>query len=98
MFAETTTATKFMRKDLKEAFPGVKFSVRKNSSSWYDSVHVSYDSVKVSTKEVRNLLDKYKGYKFNGMTDNHDPQEPVVVDGEEYSFPIGHVSVTNRAR
>lgn len=97
MFGATVTATKHIRKDLKSAFPGVKFSVRKNTSSWYDGVDIAYSDPAVPAMYVRRIAEKYQGYRFNGQTDNYDPQEPVMIDGEPVSFPIAFIGVTNRA-
>lgn len=96
-YGKTTEATKHIRKDLKQVFPGVKFSVRKDGSAWYDTVLVSYDDQAVSSKYVHAIVEKYRGYRFNGMTDNIDPVEPVDVDGTLYHFPIVGFRVSNKA-
>lgn len=97
MFSPTTLATRLIKKELSGSFPGVKFSVRKDSNAWYDNVIVSYKDGRINENTVRGMVDKYRGFKFNGMTDNYDPQEPVMVDGEAHSFPIGYVTVVNGA-
>ncbi|NCG53638.1 hypothetical protein GWK46_20310 [Serratia fonticola] len=63
--------TKNIRKELKEAFPGFKFSVRKNH---YDSVSVKW--IDGPTEEaVKNIVGKYKEGYFNGMEDIYEYNE-----------------------
>ncbi|MGC0802664.1 LPD29 domain-containing protein [Pantoea agglomerans] len=57
--------TSNIRKELKEKFPGVKFSVRKRS---YDSVSVNWTDGPTE-EEVKTVTDKYKDSYFDGMQD-----------------------------
>ena len=60
-----------IRKDLKQAFPGVKFSVTSSSFSGGNAVDVRYfDAVLV--EGVRNIVDKYQYGTFNGMEDIYE--------------------------
>lgn len=97
MYAKSKVAAQFIRKQLKADYPGVKFSVRTDTGVWYDTIRVSYSDERVNVHNVRNDLSKFCGYRFNGMTDNHDPQPPVVIDGQEYFFPISFINVNNQA-
>lgn len=97
MYTKSKVAAQFIRKQLKADYPGVKFSVRTDTGVWYDSIRISYSDEHVNVHNVRNDLNKFCGYRFNGMTDNHDPQPPVVIDGQEYSFPISFINVNNQA-
>ena len=60
-----------VRKELKEAFPGVKFSVKSSNFSGGDSIDVSYTDGP-ALNEVESLTDKYKAGTFNGMTDSYE--------------------------
>jgi len=57
-------AAKNVRRDLKKAFPGVKFSVK----STYSTVNVSWLDGP-TRREVDDLLGKYEQGHFDGMTD-----------------------------
>ena len=70
----TTAAevAKLIRKDLKAAFPGEKFSITSESFSMGNAVNVNCLSESTDTQEVRTLLDKYKDGDFNSMEDIHE--------------------------
>jgi len=57
-----------LRKQLKEVFPGVKFSVRSDSFSGGDSIKVSWTDGPTS-KEVDRIADRYSAGSFDGMED-----------------------------
>lgn len=61
---------KAIRKDLKEAFPGVKFSVRSECYAGGDAVSIgSPDEYKT---EVREMVKKYEEGSFDAMTDMYE--------------------------
>jgi len=61
-----------IRKELKKAFPGIKFSVRSSSFSMGDSIDVSWKDEKILNKAVQAITDKYqKGY-FDSMEDIYE--------------------------
>jgi hypothetical protein len=57
-----------LRQELKDAFPGVKFSVRSSSFSGGDSIDVGWNCGP-TTAEVRRIADKYRAGSFDGMDD-----------------------------
>lgn len=59
------TAAANIRLELKKAFPGVKFSVRK---SGYDTCHIDWD-MGPTVKAVEKIVGKYTGKGFDGMQD-----------------------------
>jgi hypothetical protein len=61
-------AAKNIRVELKRAFPGVKFSVRGKSYSGGNSIDVSWVDGPTS-KQVDEIIQKYSGGSFDGMTD-----------------------------
>lgn len=61
-------AAKNIRKELKLAFPGVKFSVRSDSFSMGNSVDVSWSNGPTS-KAVEEIIGKYQYGHFDGMED-----------------------------
>lgn len=60
-----------IREELKNTFPGVKFSVKSSNFSGGDSVHISYYDGP-SCKEVESITDKYQYGHFNGMEDLYE--------------------------
>jgi hypothetical protein len=64
------TASK-IRKELKVAFPGTKFSVRASEYSMGSSVNVSWTDLP-TTKEVESITNKFKSGSFNGMEDIYE--------------------------
>lgn len=65
------TAAAAIRTELKNAFPGIKFSVRSEIYSGCNSVNVSYIDG-IDEKRVENLLAKYQYGHFNGMEDIYE--------------------------
>lgn len=59
---------KLVRKDLKAAFPGVKFSVRSDSYSGGASINVSWTDGPTA-REVDRVIKVYAGSGFDGMQD-----------------------------
>jgi|GEM_PF-1717854 len=66
--AETAKA---IRQELKQAFPGIKFSVRSETFSMGDSVRVSWEDGPLS-KQVTEIIGKYQYGHFDGMTDMYE--------------------------
>lgn len=64
-------AAKNIRKELKAAFPHVKFSVRSSSFSMGDSVHISWTDGPC-TRDVEKITRKYQEGSFNGMEDIYE--------------------------
>nr|EES0546569.1 hypothetical protein [Escherichia coli] len=80
---EAATVSSNIRAELKKAFPGVKFSVKKLS---FDCVQISWTDGPTKT-EVEAVSDKYEDGHFNGMEDiyeyNNSPFN-VVFGGVKY--------------
>lgn len=62
---------KAIRKDLKEKFPGIKFSVRADSYAGGNSVHVSWQDGPTDNM-VDDLIKKYQYGHFDGMKDIYE--------------------------
>jgi hypothetical protein len=63
-YVSAAEVAKLIRKDLKANFPEIKFSVRSDRC-----VRISYESNVLPANQVRNVVDKYAGETFDGMTD-----------------------------
>jgi hypothetical protein len=80
MKSTVSKAAQLIRKDLKAAFPTVKFSVTSKNYTGGDSIRVSYiDGPKID--EIREVVNKYELGHFNGMEDiyeysNKNPKIP----------------------
>ena len=74
-----------VRTELRRAFPGVKFSVRK---SRHGTVNVRWTDGPTAA-EVQDIASKYKRGHFNGMEDIYEDERPAwceVFGGAEYVF------------
>ena len=81
-FIDTTTVAKMIRKDLKEAFKGVKFSVKSDKYSGGSSINISYTDGP-TVDEVKNIVAKYEGADFDGMQDLKTNKD-IIIDGVAY--------------
>lgn len=70
MSTQAETA-KMIRKELKQAFPLTRFSVKSDSFAGGNSVDVSWDNGPV-TDAVRSIVDKYQYGHFNAMEDIYE--------------------------
>jgi hypothetical protein len=71
MKSTAALCAKAVRKELKEKFPGIKFSVRSDNFTGGDAVRVSwYDGP--TYDEVDTLLTKYQYGHFDGMQDLYE--------------------------
>lgn len=64
VYIEVTEVAKLIRKDLKEAFEGVKFSVRKDGNS----IDINWE-LGPDTHSVDAVVQGYAGASFDGMVD-----------------------------
>jgi len=76
-----------LRKELKEAFPGIKFSVRSESYSGGCSIDIKWEDGPM-VGAVENVSGKYQEGHFNGMEDiyehNYDNVWTDVFGGAKY--------------
>jgi hypothetical protein len=92
----TTETARLIRKALKQAFPGVKFSVRSSSYAGGSSISVRWmDGPTVD--DVNGTVNRYQGADFDGMTDMKTYRDSTLVaneDGsiEEVSYSVDFVS------
>jgi hypothetical protein len=82
---------KMMRKALKAAFPGVKFSVRADHTSsrveWQDGP---------SEHAVDEIVQQYRGATFDGMIDLESPVHHIV-NGEKVNYGTKYVFTKREA-
>jgi hypothetical protein len=82
-YISTKDTAKLVRGALKNAFPGVKFSVRMSTGTASAWMNVTYSDGPTEI-EVRAITARYEGRTFNGMTDGYDDCGSALVafDGE----------------
>lgn len=83
-YLDSTETAKLARQILKEAYPGVKFSVRTSKYSGGASVSVRWEDGPAS-KEVDDLLSPLNGTYFDGMID-YAGTRYALLDGQKVSF------------
>lgn len=64
-------AAKNVRKQLRDAFPGVKFRVTTDRFSMGDALRVSWTDGPQSSR-VEEIVNQYKAGSFDGMTDSYE--------------------------
>lgn len=85
---DCVVAAKNIRKELKKAFPAIKFSVRSSSYSGGNSINVDYVDG-VARVEVEAIVNKYQYGSFNGMEDIYEYSRDYWNDafgGTKYLF------------
>ena len=82
-YISTKDTAKLVRQALKNAFPGVKFSVRMSTGTGSAWMNVSWNDGPTS-RDVDAITARYEGRTFNGMTDGYDDCGTALVafDGE----------------
>lgn len=82
-YISTKDTAKLVRMALKNAFPGVKFSVRMSTGTAAAWMHVTWSDGPTDAA-VSAITAKYEGRKFNGMTDSYDDAGTALVafDGD----------------
>jgi len=83
-YIESTEVAKLVRKELKNAFPGVKFSVKTNKYAGGSSIRVNYTDGPLA-KAVQDLVGTYHGASFDGMIDLQSYHDSNL-KGEQVSF------------
>jgi len=69
--SDHSQVAKMIRKDLKAAYPQVKFSVTSSSYAGGNSVNVKWENGPTS-QMIEDLTDKYEAGKFNSMEDLYE--------------------------
>lgn len=81
-------AAKGMRKELKQAFPDIKFSVRTEYFANGNSIDISWE-LGATVKEVEKITNKYQYGWFDGMTDMYNYEDTLVTDKNGEIMELG---------
>ena len=88
-YVDVTEAAKLMRAALRDAFPGVKFSVRCERYSMGQSIDVHWTDGP-APKQVELVADQYQGGRFDGMID-------LAYSVEHWLSPDGKQAIVARS-
>ena len=92
-----TECAKLVRKTLKEKFPNTKFSVRTHKYAGGASVDVHYHDRNLPEQEVTEVVSKFQGASFDGMTDSMSYHDSTL-NGEKVWYGANFVFATNTDR
>lgn len=89
---DPAATTPHLRRALKAAFPGTKFSVRLSRGTGYGNCHVSWTDGPTGD-EVRTVTEQFRGQGFDGMTDSTTFRDAFFTskDGERFESGLGLV-------
>jgi hypothetical protein len=79
-----------LRKALKEAFPGVKFSVRSKTYTDGSSITVRWTDGPIPLR-VRKVVVPFQGANFNGMTDSKDLRPAAQYEGRPVHWGADYI-------
>lgn len=85
---------KLIRAALKEAFPGVKFSVKSSVYSGGASININYENGPTCS-QVKSVVSVFEGSYFDGMTD-YKGSNYTSLNGEEVRFGADFVFVNRK--
>ena len=85
---------KLVRAALKEAFPGVKFSVKSSTYAGGASINVAYTDGP-SASQVEGIAKAFQGSYFDGMTD-YKGSNYNSLDGQQVRFGADFVFVNRK--
>ena len=90
-YIKCSDTAKMIRLALKEAVPGIKFSV--TSKTYAGGASISIDYVDgPNTKQLDSLIAIFEGSYFDGMTD-YKGSNYAMIDGEQVAFCSDYVFV-----
>ena len=76
---DTRTCAKLMKAALKEAFPGVQFSVRCDAGTASNWVNVRWHHVDgINWRDVQAVAGRYQGTQFDGSTDSYERLDDAI--------------------
>jgi hypothetical protein len=85
----TTETAKMLRKVLKEASPGIKFSVKSNRYAGGSSIRVSWTDGPTAA-QIKSLTDRFEGAYFDGSID-YKGHRYHTLDGKPVSIYCDYI-------
>lgn len=80
-------SNRLMKKALKVAFPGTKFSCRMSRGTGYGNVHVDWTDGP-TVEQVQEVTRRFEGQGFDGMTDS-SYHKPTAIEVAGATFESG---------
>lgn len=97
IYESATETAKKIRKELKNRFPGVKFSVKSKTHSYSSAVYIDWTNGP-SRDEVNLLAQKFDSSTFDGMADMSTSHgymyEGQLYNGADYILVQRNISTT----
>lgn len=87
---DAADVAKIVRKALKAAFPGVKFSVRTDKYAGGSSVDVDWQDGP-TIKQVDALVQRFAGATFDGMIDLKEYVKDTLINGIQVSWGADYI-------
>lgn len=88
-YISTTETAKMIRKSLKEAFPGVKFSVVSSKYSGGSSINIRWTDGP-TTEQVDEITSRFEGAYFDGSID-YKGYRYAMIGGEQVHFSVDFI-------
>ncbi len=93
-YLSPTESARLLKKDLRAAFPGIKFSCRGSRGTGYGNLSVSWTDGPTSD-EVDAVVSRYEGKGFDGMDDStYYMKKTLVVEGEKVLSGLGIIGTS----
>ena len=96
-YVSTTETAKIVRRTLRSEFPGIKFSVRSRKYAGGSSIDISYNDINLNSREVEEVMNRFRGADFDGMTDSYNYRDDSIYEGEKVSFSPQFIFASNYA-
>jgi hypothetical protein len=93
-YISVVETARMIRTALREAFPGVRFSVRSSSYSGGASININYTDGPTNA-QVKAVVSNFEGSYFDGMTD-YKGFNYSSVNGEEVRFGADFIFVNRK--
>lgn len=94
-YVDVAEAAKMLRLELKNNFPGVRFSVRSDRFAGGSAIVIRWADGPTEG-QVREVADRFKGSDFDSMTDSTIMRPDVAINGEEVHFGVNFVECSRR--
>lgn len=87
---DRVTSARLLRRDLKAAFPGTKFSVRLGTGTSWTTAYVSWEAGPTGDEVRRRVVSRFEGNGFDGRDDSTTfLPTSIELDGQTYRSGLG---------
>ena len=82
-YASAPESAKLLKQALKQAFPATRFSVRLSRGTGYGDCHVSWTDGPTEKLVESEVIRRFEGHGFDGMTDIRYHKDARLADGRQ---------------